>query len=650
MNLPPTPSISAGGEPPARDPLAELFPGPAHLGRRRRLERRVVAGGAAAALLLVGAAAVAGADDAGSRGHRTAEVAERDVAQVIDGVASVEPVSQASVAFPVSGTVSSVHVKAGDEIVVGQVLADLDTASLTRTLHERQAALASAELVLQKALDGEDVSGLTGGRGPSGSSATSPTGISWDTTASTGTVQTVALEEADVATATSTTTTTTSAPTAGPPASTAPSGSTGSAAGSADAELRAAQQAVLDAQAAVDAALAEAEAALDAATRVCADVTGGGDTTTTTSTTTPDRAAAAADPSSEGDADAIAACREALAAVRRAQAEVAARQSALADASRTLDALIAARAGSTGSGSTGSGSTGSTSDPSSSGSSGVPSDGTTTGSTPSAGSGATTTTASPSSEQLIAYQKAVDAAAAEVTVAEQALDQATIVSPIAGTVAAVGLAAGDDVTAGSATATVVVVGSGGYEVTTTVTVDEVADIEVGQAATVVPDGDDASFDGEVVAIGAPDSSSGSTTYPVTIGLTGDTTGLGNGSTAAVSIVTDSATRALAVPASAVTFDGDTHQVTVVEDGKAKTVTVEVGAIGRRWIEITDGLEAGDAVSLADLDQELPSSATEATSGSGGGGSTRFPGGGDGPPAGFNPPSGGGFPGAPPGGN
>ena len=65
--------------------------------------------------------------------------------------------------------------------------------------------------------------------------------------------------------------------------------------------------------------------------------------------------------------------------------------------------------------------------------------------------------------------------------AQQAVAQAAIVSPIAGTVIAVNLAPGDEVDAASATANIIISGRGGYEATVNVSVDDLADLEVGQA-------------------------------------------------------------------------------------------------------------------------------------------------------------------------
>lgn len=540
------------------------------------LTRKRLAGAAVVAVVLGGAVAAAGARSDTSPAYRTAKAAMESVDQELHSVGTVEPVSQASVAFPVAGTVDGVDVQVGQEVTVGSRLATLDVEDLEVTLNEKQAALDQANLVLQLALDGEDVSGLGGGGTPSGGFGRSATA-------------------------------------------------------GGDAALQAAQQAVLDAQEAVDEATAAANLAYDNAVAACSAATvqtavEEGSTTTTAAGT-----------------DDSAACLAALQAVLDAQAQVTAAQADLTEAVDALNALLDEMANTPETPTTTTPT--SPSIPSGGGSPGgsVPSGSTSSGSVPSGGADAGVgTSSSPSAEDLISYQKAVDAAEDDVAVAQQAIDQATIVSPIAGRVASVNLAVGDDVEAASATANIVVVGEGGFEVTTSVSVKDLPDLEVGQTATVTPDGADAAVEGEIVRIGVTADTSGtSASYPVTIGLTGDTSAMGNGSTASVVIVTSAAEQALAVPTSAVAVDGDRTTVSVLADGKAKEVTVTTGAVGSTWTEITDGLDAGDVVVLADLDEPLPGSATD-TSSSGsqtqgpGGGTFTFPGGGA-PTGGFRPP-------------
>ena len=551
-------------------------PEPGAGARRRRPTVRVAAAciGAVAVAALVARATIAGGDD-GPR-FRTAVAAERDVTEALHETAVVEPVTQAAVAFPVAGTVAAVDVAVGDQVEVSTTLATLDRTSLDAAVNTAQAALDQAELTLQRALDGETVTApaQTGDDGTAGVAPAAMMGTAGGTAA---TVSLVAV--ADVT----------------------------------DEELRAAEQAVLDAQARVDADLLAAEEALASAREICAAL---GEPATDDPATTPSTPTT----TSTGD---VSACEDALGAVLEAQTTVQGSQAAVVSASDALEALRSERAATpddpanppvdgSAPAAPSTPTEGGSAEPGTTGAPDTPSDPGT--GTPSAPSGGTATGSSPSAEELVAYQKAVDAAAVDVSVAEQAVRQAEIRSPIRGTVVAVEIEPGDAVTAGSSTSTITVTGEGGYEVTATVGIDDLPDLAVGQPATVTPDGSDGRpISGEVVNIGIVGSTDGaSTTYPVTIGLTGDSSDLRSGSIASVAISTDDATRALAVPTSAVIAGEGGHTVAVLEDGQATEVDVAVGAVGAEWTEITDGLEPGQVVVLADLDEPLPGSATDST--------------------------------------
>ena len=649
---------------------------------RRRWPRRVVA--VAVAGLVAGATvAVVVTRSSGPSGYRTAAVATQDLAQRLTSVGAVEPVDRAAVAFPVTGTVAAVDVAVGDAVTTGQTLASLDPTSLDMDVRRQQAALDQAELALQRALDGESVASPgSGGSSGAPASASQTAATTLDTDA-----PNAVLLAADVG-----------------PTTTSDTGSTGPT----DEELRAAQQAVLDAQQAVDAKLGTAQQALDSAALVCAAATspgpGSGTTTTTPATTTPATTTPGTDPvttttepattvpdttttdpapttttpaattapapttvasttvaaaqasaqlvgivftaaSSQGS---ITACQRQLEVVLGAEQDVSAAQNALATAATNLDDLLDRRMEAV--------TTPSTTEPPSTdvpgsdvaGQGGPQAQG---GQRPSGiagggGSSGGSVSASPSSADLIAYQRDVDAAQASLLVAQQALKQAAIASPIDGHIVAVDLAVGDAVTAGSTTATIVVAGDGGYEVTTTVAVADLPKVEVGQQADVVIDGSSTALDGTVVAIGvAATSTTGATTYPVSISLPAGTEVL-DGSVASVAVVTSSAHDALAVPTSAMHTNGSRHTVDVLEDGELTEVAVGVGTVGDTWTEITSGLTTGQVVVLADLGEALPGSATESSTnggqngpvggfgGPGGqGGPPAFPGGGQGGPPG-----------------
>ena len=312
------------------------------------------------------------------------------------------------------------------------------------------------------------------------------------------------------------------------------------------------------------------------------------------------------------DPTAIAACQTALQGVLDAQRQVMDAQGALGEAATSYDQLLDQRAAALTAASAQKGQT-------TASGSGIGSGG------GSAGGGSTVTSA-----DLIKDQGAVDAANARLAVAQQSLKQATIVSPIAGTVASVGLAVGQAVTAASSTATIVIVGSGGFEVTMTVSVDRLPGVSLAQSATIRPDGGGPAVKGQVVTIGAPvTSTTGATTYPVSIGLPTSTTALRDGSVASVSIVTKAASHALVVPTAAVHTAGSVHTVNIVSGTTTKAVRVGVGAIGPTWTEITSGLQAGQKVVLADLEAPLPTSATQVSTtraGATGLGGLRVPGG------------------------
>src|SRR5438477_4076062 len=154
----------------AGDRLATLFPDPnaavphAPWWRTRRFA-------AAVAVVLV-ASVVLAARAFGSSGpaFETAVVGRRSVDAALTGTATVEPVSQATVAFPISGTVASVNVNVGDTVAVGQPLASLDPASLLDDLHSKQQALAQAQLALDNALSGQS-GASTGGNGQQATSS-----------------------------------------------------------------------------------------------------------------------------------------------------------------------------------------------------------------------------------------------------------------------------------------------------------------------------------------------------------------------------------------------------------------------------------------------------------------------------------------------
>ena len=246
-----------------------------------------------------------------------------------------------------------------------------------------------------------------------------------------------------------------------------------------------------------------------------------------------------------------------------------------------------------------------------------------TGAAPSGGSSTSPTTgqstgATPASpQQLASDQAAVDVASAELAAAQRGLADAVLTTPLTGTVAAVGITPGQAVSAragrsGATAASIVVIAPGAVDVELAAPVADLAELAVGQHATVVADATGKAVAGTVTSIGlvATTSSSGVTTYPVTVTIAPGT-GLSErtGGQASVAIVVGHATAVTVVPTSAVHRVGAVRTVDVDTAGRVSLVRITTGVVGARWTQVTAGLRQGQQVVLADLTAPLPSSTT-----------------------------------------
>ncbi len=515
----------------------------------RRPSLRAVAAIVFVILALI-VAILSGAFESSGSGYRTAPASTQNVDAALSGVATIEPTLQATVAFPMAGTVASVGVKIGDKVSAGETLAQIDTQSLQQTVDQQMATLAQDQLALSKALSGQGGSSIGGTGGGLGGSSTG--------TGSTGTG------------------------TAAGTSWTAPSANTShlelvAVRSVSSPQLQAAQQAVVQAQHQVDVDQGNVQSAVQKAATDC----------TTAMLVTP---------------VAIAQCETDVQNVNSAEQALSAALNALSAASSNLNNIInSLPSGSSSGGGGGSSSGGSARSGGSGG----------------AASGGGAAAAAPTAADLSADQAAVDAAFANVAVAQQELAQATLTTPIAGTVDAVNIVPGQTVTAASSTATIVVQGSPTYQASTTVSVDNIPHVAVGQSATVVPDGKHKTLTGKVASISiAPNSTSAvSTTYLVVVALKRPNVALGNASTGAVTIITQHAKNTLAVPTSAVTTNGTTNTVEVLDGNAVRQTRVHVGVVGYTWTQITSGLKKGEQVVLANMATPLPGSATSSSNSS-----------------------------------
>lgn len=217
-----------------------------------------------------------------------------------------------------------------------------------------------------------------------------------------------------------------------------------------------------------------------------------------------------------------------------------------------------------------------------------------------------------------------------MTQAQQAVASATLTAPISGTVASVGLTAGQ---AASSSSSVTIIGKGAAQITVDAPLSAMPTLAVGQSADVTPAGGGTVISGAVTQIGIlpADSTSSTPTYPITITVDDPPQSLAEDSQALVAVTTKTVRDAVTVPASALTMVSSTRAtVQVVGSGNAITAkTVTVGTVGEGKAQVS-GLTEGTQVVLADLTATLAADSntnSNALTGNGGGfGGGQFPGG------------------------
>jgi multidrug efflux pump subunit AcrA (membrane-fusion protein) len=157
-----------------------------------------------------------------------------------------------------------------------------------------------------------------------------------------------------------------------------------------------------------------------------------------------------------------------------------------------------------------------------------------------------------------------------------------------------------------------------YTVTAAIAESDIADVKVGQAASIsFPAIADAKSTATVTAIAPTGTASNSVvTYATTITLTDPPSTLRLGQTADVTITTaSSAANALYVPAAAITTQNGTSTVKVVgSNGKTTSVTVKLGIVGDDGTQITSGLKAGETIVIGSVSNQTTTTGTTGTTG------------------------------------
>ena len=273
----------------------------------------------------------------------------------------------------------------------------------------------------------------------------------------------------------------------------------------------------------------------------------------------------------------------------------------------------------------------------------------------------TAATAAANSGQIASANAQVTSAQSKVTAAQEALGQASLTSSIAGTVAAVNVAVGDQVAGGSssagttsgsngsgsgagggsggsggsgsnatgttssaASAHVVVIATNAWVVDATVGASDLAKLKSGLQATITPTGATQPIFGTISTVGVIGTTSGGTsTFPVTIAVTGSPTGLYAGTTASVVITVKQVPDVLTVPTAAIHEENGQTVVYQMKDGQQVSTPVTVGAVYGTTTQVTSGLNAGDQVVVtARTARTTTGNGTGGTNGSNGTGGTR----------------------------
>lgn len=195
----------------------------------------------------------------------------------------------------------------------------------------------------------------------------------------------------------------------------------------------------------------------------------------------------------------------------------------------------------------------------------------------------------------------MDDAAANLAIAQKRLADATVTSPVTGVVANKNVTLGQMVSAGSQLMTVEQIDA--VYVTVQVEQQDIDKVQIGKEATVKVDTyKDKVFAGKVAVIN-PVAGRDNRLFTVKIRVENPDFALMPGMFAEVMLADEAARPVLTVPRSAMTSrKGQNYVFVVDEEGKARQVTVEPGALYDEDLEIQSGLSEGAMVITDNLDK------------------------------------------------
>ena len=180
----------------------------------------------------------------------------------------------------------------------------------------------------------------------------------------------------------------------------------------------------------------------------------------------------------------------------------------------------------------------------------------------------------------------------ELALARQALEDTSLRSPIDGAVRERQVTVGEFRSTGTPVLTIV--RTDPLRLRVAVPERAASALRTGQSVRVRIEGDDATYQGKLVRLGAAIEED-NRTLPVEAAVANPQGALRPGMFASADIVVDRADRAVVVPSEAIVTFAGVQKVLVVKDGKAVEQRVRTGRRNADRVEIVDGVKAGDVV-------------------------------------------------------
>lgn len=231
-------------------------------------------------------------------------------------------------------------------------------------------------------------------------------------------------------------------------------------------------------------------------------------------------------------------------------------------------------------------------------------------------------------------QNSVDTALATYKNARSDAAKRNVTSPIDGTVNAVNIKNGDDLSrlssSSNSSAPIIIGDMGTLKARVEVNEVDISNIQIGQKVTLTFDAlSDFTATGKVESIDSLGTvTQGVVTYNVTIAFDSIDEKIKPQMSTSAAIITDTKTDVLVVPTGAVKYNGDQAYVEVMKDGAAtpESADIAVGATNGTETEVTRGLSAGEKVVTQTITSGSSTSTSSASSSSSGSrNSVRVPG-------------------------